>query len=88
MEQTTDPIATNDGPGRYQVIPCPVDQGITPLAHEAPSTPSLAHRKITGTDPNRPDSPAFSRIQFWARTGFHPLDKRCFAISLILRDIG
>jgi hypothetical protein len=28
MEQTTDPIATNDRPGAYRVIPCPVYQGI------------------------------------------------------------
>jgi hypothetical protein len=28
MEQTTDPITTNDGPGPYQVILRPVDQGI------------------------------------------------------------
>jgi hypothetical protein len=28
MEQTTDPITTNDGPSPKQVIPRPVDQGI------------------------------------------------------------
>jgi hypothetical protein len=28
MEQTTDPISTNDRPDSYRVIPCPVDQDI------------------------------------------------------------
>jgi hypothetical protein len=29
MEQTTDPITTNDGPGSYRAISRPVDQGIS-----------------------------------------------------------